>query len=52
MTKLTKNTTRKMKNRMRAMSDAPLAIPPNPKIAAMIATIKKTTAQRSKVHLL
>jgi len=36
-----------MKKRMRAMSAAEPAMPPNPKMAAMIATMKKTTAQRS-----
>src|SRR5688572_22316603 len=42
----TKNTMKK-KNRTRAISDAPDATPPNPKTAAMIATMKKINDQRS-----
>jgi hypothetical protein len=41
------NNTRKMKNKTLAMEAAPAAIPPNPKIAAMIATTRKITVQRS-----
>jgi len=41
------NNTRKMKNRTFAMEAAPEAIPPNPKIAAMIATTRKITVQRN-----
>jgi hypothetical protein len=37
----------KMKNRIFAISVAPLAIPPKPKNAAMIAMMKKMTAYRS-----
>ncbi len=36
-----------MKNKILAIEAAPAATPPNPKIAAMIATIKKITVQRS-----
>ena len=37
----------KIKNRIFAIEAAPEAIPPKPKTAAMIATIKKITVQRS-----
>ncbi len=37
----------KIKNKTCAMDAAPSAIPPNPKIAATIAMIKKITAQRN-----
>ena len=43
----TRNNTMKMKNKILAMEAAPAATPPNPKIAAMIATIKNITVQRS-----
>jgi hypothetical protein len=43
----TTNKTKKMKNKILAISTAPAAIPPNPKIAAMIAMMKKITAYRS-----
>jgi hypothetical protein len=42
-----KKITMKMKNRIFAISVAPLAIPPKPKNAAMIAMMKKMTAYRS-----
>jgi hypothetical protein len=45
----TMNSIRKMKNKTLAMEAAPAAIPPNPKIAAMIATTRKITVQRSIV---
>ena len=41
------NNTRKIKNKTLAMEAAPAAIPPNPKIAAMMATTRKITVQRS-----
>jgi len=41
------NKIRKMKNNTFAIPAAPAAIPPNPKIAAMIATTKKITVQRN-----
>ena len=37
----------KMKNKILAMEAAPAATPPNPKIAAIIATIRNITVQRS-----
>ena len=40
-----RNTTRKMKNRSFAIPAAATATPPNPKIAAIIATIRNTNAQ-------
>src|SRR5258706_4334490 len=43
----TTNTTRKMKKRSLAISADPVAMPPNPKTAAMIAMMKNATAQRS-----
>src|SRR5580704_12500407 len=46
-TSATKNRTRNRKNRMRAIPAAAIAIPPNPKTAAKIATRKKPRAQRS-----
>ena len=39
--------TMKIKNKILAILAAPDAIPPNPKIAAMIATIRKMTVQRN-----
>lgn len=42
-----RNSTRKIKNSILAMEAAPAAIPPNPKIAATIATIKNINAQRN-----
>ena len=36
-----------MKNNTLAIPAAPAAIPPNPKIAAIIATTKKITVQRN-----
>lgn len=42
-----RNNTIKIKNRILAMLAAPAAIPPNPKIAAIRATIKKMTVQRN-----
>jgi hypothetical protein len=38
-----------IKNRIFAIEAAPAAIPPNPKIAAIIAMIKKVTVQRNIV---
>jgi hypothetical protein len=46
------NSTRNMTNRSFAMPADAAAMPPNPKIAATIAIIKKTTAQPSMFHLL
>jgi hypothetical protein len=43
------NNTRKMKNKILAMEAAPAATPPNPRIAAIIATTRKITVQRSIV---
>ena len=37
----------KMKNKILAMEAAPAATPPNPKIAAIIATTRNITVQRS-----
>jgi hypothetical protein len=42
-----RNNTTKMKNRILAMDAAPAAMPPNPKTAAITATIKKISAQRN-----
>ena len=42
---------RKIKNNTLAMEAAPSAIPPNPKIAAIIAITKKITDQRNIVLL-
>lgn len=42
-----RNSTMKIKNNTFAMVAAPAAIPPKPKTAAIIATIKKITVQRS-----
>lgn len=47
--RLTRKMTRKTKKRILAMSVAVPAMPPKPKIAAMIAMMKKMTAQRSIV---
>ncbi len=47
---ITRETTNKIKNKMKrilAMPAAPAAIPPNPKMAAIMATIKKITVQRN-----
>jgi len=40
-----------MKNKILAMEAAPAATPPNPRIAAIIATTRKITVQRSIVYL-
>ena len=42
-----RNKTIKMKNNTFATEAAPAAIPPNPNIAAMMATTKKISAQRN-----
>ena len=42
-----RNKTIKMKNRILAMEAAPAAIPPKPKMAAIIATTRNMTVQRS-----
>jgi len=47
--KLNTNSTKKIKNKIFAIPAAPAAIPPKPKIAAMMATIKKITVQRNIV---
>jgi len=47
--KLNTNNTKKIKNKILAIPAAPAAIPPKPKIAAMMATIKKITVQRNIV---
>jgi hypothetical protein len=44
------NNARKMKKRTLAMEAAPSAIPPNPKMAAMMAITKKITDQRNIVY--
>jgi hypothetical protein len=45
------NATRKIKNRILAILAAPAAIPPNPKIAAIIATTRKMIVHRSIRHM-
>jgi len=45
--KLSTNNTRKIKNNTLAIPAAPAAIPPNPKIAAIIATTRKIIVQRN-----
>jgi hypothetical protein len=45
--RLRMNRTRKIKNKIFAILAAPAAIPPKPKMAAIIATIKKITVQRN-----
>jgi len=47
--KLKTKRTKKIKNKIFAIPAAPAAIPPKPKIAAMMATIKKITVQRNIV---
>jgi hypothetical protein len=42
-----KKSTRKIKNKILAIEAAPAAMPPKPKIAAIIATTRKTTVQRN-----
>lgn len=42
-----RKSTIKMKNNILAMEAAPAAIPPKPKTAAIIATMKKISAQRN-----
>jgi hypothetical protein len=44
------NNTRKIKNITLAIEAAPAAIPPNPKMAAIIATTRKITVQRNIVR--
>jgi hypothetical protein len=44
-----RNSTRKIKKRILAIEAAPDAIPPNPKIAAIIAITRKITVQRNIV---
>ncbi len=46
-TRLIKNSTIKMKNKIRAILSAPSAIPPKPKIAAIIAITIKMIVQRN-----
>lgn len=41
------NNTRNIKNKILAMLAAPAAMPPNPKIAATIATIRNVIVQRN-----
>ena len=45
--RLRMNSTKKIKNKIFAIPAAPAAIPPKPKMAAIIATIKKITVQRN-----
>lgn len=45
-----KNKIIKIVNKIFAMEAAPAAMPPKPKIAAMIATTKKVTVQRNIVE--
>jgi hypothetical protein len=42
-----RNNTMKMKNNIFATEAAPAAIPPNPNMAAIMATTKKISAQRN-----
>jgi hypothetical protein len=44
------NSTKKIKNKIRAIPDAVCAIPPNPSRPAIIATTRKTNAQYSNIH--
>ena len=44
------NSTKNTKNKILAMDAAPAAIPPNPNIAATMATIKNITVQRNITH--
>ena len=44
------NSTKKIKNKILAMDAAPAATPPNPNIAATMATIKNITVQRNITH--
>ena len=44
--------TRKIKNKILAILAAPDAIPPKPKMAAIIATIRKITVQRNITFVL
>jgi hypothetical protein len=44
------NKTIKIKNNTLAMEAAPAAIPPNPKIAAIMATIRNVTVHLSITH--
>ena len=44
--------TRKIKNKILAILSAPDAIPPKPKMAAIIATIRKITVQRNITFVL
>ena len=41
------NSIRKIKNKIFAIPAAPAAIPPNPKMAAIMATTRKITVQRN-----
>lgn len=45
--RLRMKSTKKIKNKIFAIPAAPAAIPPKPKMAAMMATIKKITVQRN-----
>ncbi len=45
------NKIKKMKNRTLAIPAAPAAIPPNPNMAAIMATIRKITVQRNITYL-
>ena len=45
--RLSTNKTKKIKNRILAIEAAPDAMPPNPKIAAIIAMTKNIMVQRS-----
>src|SRR5262249_38219747 len=47
-----RNSTMKMTNRICAICAAPAAMPPNPNMAAMIATMRNASAQPSMFHLL
>ena len=44
------NRIRKIKNKILAIPAAPAAIPPNPKMAATMATTRKITVQRNIVY--
>ena len=44
-----RNKTIKIANKILAIEAAPAAMPPNPNMAAIIATIKKVTVQRNIV---
>jgi hypothetical protein len=52
MKKLTMNITKNTKKRIFAISDAPAAIPPNPRTAAIRAKTRKLKAQFNIIYFL